>query len=114
MNLVSDEHFRVDGSLIEAWASLKSFRPKNQGSDHAPGDDDPGNPSVEVHGEQRSNRTHQSTPDPEARLAKKSKESKEREARLCYWLNHLMENCHGLLVDSRVAIVTGAEERHEL
>jgi transposase len=79
--LTSDEHFTVDGTLIEAWASLKSFRPKReQPSDRTP-PDDPGNPSVDFHGERRQNATHQSTTDPEARLAKKGA---GKEARLCY------------------------------
>ena len=71
--LMSDEHFTVDGTLIEAWASMKSFRPKDENpSDRTPSDD-PGNPTVDFHGEKRSNATHQSTTDPEARLAKKGK-----------------------------------------
>src|SRR3954469_5710474 len=71
--LLSDEHFTVDGTLIEAAASLKSFKPR----DGAPPatDGDPGNPSVDFHGEKRSNKTHQSTTDPEARLYKKGKEA---------------------------------------
>src|SRR5277367_393638 len=71
LKLTSDEHFTVDGTLIEAWASLKSFRPKGEKpSDRTP-PDDPGNPSVNFHGERRQNATHQSTTDPDARLAKK-------------------------------------------
>ena len=66
-NLMSDEHFTVDGTLIEAWASLKSFKTKG-GSDKEP-PDDPGNPTVDFHGEKRSNGTHESSTDPEARLA---------------------------------------------
>src|SRR6202162_1141497 len=69
-DLLSDEHFSVDGTLIEAWASQKSFQRKDQ--DQAPPPDDPGNPTVDFHGEQRRNDTHQSTTDPEARLARKS------------------------------------------
>jgi len=110
LGLVSDEHFSVDGSLIEAWASLKSFQPKESAVQRSPHDDDPGNPSVDFHGERRSNQSHQSTTDPEARLAKKGK---GKEAKLCYSLNHLMENRNGLPVDTRVAIVTGAEEREQ-
>jgi transposase len=109
LGLISDEHFSVDGSLIEAWASLKSFRPKASATERHPDDNDPGNPSVDFHGERRSNQSHQSTTDPEARLAKKGK---GKEAKLCYSLNHLMENRNGLLVDTSVTIVTGAEERH--
>ena len=69
LKLTSAEHFTVDGTLIEAWASHKSFKRKD-GSDQRP-PDDPGNPTVDFHGEQRSNASHQSTTDPEARLAKK-------------------------------------------
>src|SRR6266481_5143349 len=69
LNLLSDEHFTVDGTLVEAWASLKSFKRKDAGPSAPP--DDPGNPTVNFHGERRSNATHQSTTDPEAKLAKK-------------------------------------------
>src|SRR5437016_6086387 len=80
LDLLSDEHFTVDGTLIEAAASLKSFRPKDQPpSDEPP--DDPGNPTVNFHRQKRSNATHQSTTDPEARLAKKGK---GKEAHLAY------------------------------
>src|SRR6202051_2386965 len=68
-NLVSDEHFTVDGTLLEAWASLKSF--KTVGDDDPPPPDDPGNPTVDFHGETRTNTTHASTTDPEAKLARK-------------------------------------------
>src|SRR5207253_493051 len=72
LGLLSDEHFTVDGTLIEAAASLKSFRPKDQpASDEPP--DDPGNPTVNFHGQKRSNATHQSTTDPDARLFRKGK-----------------------------------------
>jgi hypothetical protein len=78
--LLSNEHFTVDGTLIEAAASLKSFRPKDEPpSDQPP--DDPGNPTVNFHGQRRSNATHQSTTDPEARLAKKGA---GKEAHLAY------------------------------
>ena len=69
LGLMSDDHFTVDGTLIEAWASLKSFKPKDGSNDNPP--DDPGNPTVNFHGERRSNATHESTTDPEARLARK-------------------------------------------
>jgi hypothetical protein len=69
-DLVSDEHFSVDGTLIEAWASHRSFQRKGQ--PEGPPPDDPGNPTVNFHGEQRSNDTHESKTDPEARLARKS------------------------------------------
>ena len=99
LKLTSDEHFTVDGTLIEAWASLKSFRPKGeQRSDRTP-PDDPGNPSVNFHGERRQNATHQSTTDPEARLAKKGA---GKEAKLCYSQSVLMENRNGIMIDLRV------------
>src|SRR5687768_3188238 len=104
--LLSDEHFTVDGTLIEAAASLKSFKPK----DGAPPttDGDPGNPSVDFHGEKRSNKTHRSTTDPEARLFKKGK---GKETKLCFMGHALMENRHGLLVDFQVTQATGTAER---
>src|SRR5712691_10845538 len=90
-DLLSAEHFTVDGTLVEAWASLKSFKRKGADS-QTPPDDDPGNPSVDFRGERRSNATHQSTTDPEARLYKKSPGSA---AKLCY-LGHVeMENRAG-------------------
>jgi len=70
LKLASDEHFTVDGTLIEAWASLKSFKHRDAGPSEPP--DDPGNPRVDFHGEWRQNATHHATIDPEARLAKKS------------------------------------------
>src|SRR5215471_9192070 len=79
LGLLSNEHFTVDGTLIEAWASLKSFKRKDQKPGGGP--DDPGNPTVNFHGERRSNATHQSTTDPEALLARKGK---AKEAKLCY------------------------------
>jgi transposase len=94
-HLLSSEHFTVDGTLIEAWASLKTFRPKNESGDKD-GPDDPGNPTVDFHGERRSNDTHESKTDPEARLARKGK---GKEAKLCYAEHALMENRNGLLVD---------------
>lgn len=107
LGLMSSEHFTVDGTLIEAWASLKSFRRKDgEGRDDPP--DDPGNPSVDFHGEKRSNETHASTTDPEAKLARKSNGVA---ARLSYSLHALMENRHGLLVGWRVAAATGKAER---
>src|ERR1700680_4859404 len=76
--LLSAEHFTVDGTLLEAWAGLKSFKRKDRPSDPP---DDPGNPTVNFHGERRSNQTHQSTTDPDSRLARKGP---GKEARLCY------------------------------
>ena len=105
--LLSDEHFSVDGTLIQAWAGQKSFRTKAP-ADHGPCDGDPGNPSVNFHGEQRTNDTHQSTTDPQARLYKKST---GQEAKLCYLGHLLIENRHGLVVDTRVTQATGTAER---
>jgi transposase len=105
--LLSDEHFTVDGTLIEAAASLKSFKPK-EGEPPATTDDDPGNPSVDFHGEKRSNKTHQSTTDPDARLMRKGK---GKEAKLVFMGHALMENRHGMLVDFQVSHATGTAER---
>ncbi len=91
--LLSTEHFTVDGTLIEAWASHKSFKRKD-GSDQQP-PDDPGNPTVDFHGEERSNATYQSTTDPEARLARKGA---GKEAKLSYADHILMENRNGMAV----------------
>jgi len=103
----SDEHFTVDGTLLEAWASLKSFQPKEQKDSPPP--DDPGNPTVDFHGEKRSNQTHASKSDPEAQLARKGA---GKEAKLSYSGNLLVENRHGLIVDSRVWEATGIAERY--
>ena len=107
-NLISEDHFSVDGTLIEAWASLKSFRPKgkDQSRDKDPGD--PGNRWVDFHGEKRSNDTHESKSDPESLLARKGA---GKEAKLCYGAHALMENRNGLLVDLRVTQATGTAER---
>jgi transposase len=102
---VSDEHFTVDGTLLEAWASQKSFRRRNTPPDTP---DDPGNPTVNFRGEARKNDTHQSTTDPDARLYKKSSGS---EARLAYLGHLLMENRHGLIVDAVVTAASGTAER---
>src|SRR5713226_8200293 len=88
LQLLSGEHFTVDGVLFKTWASLKSFRRKGAESSKR-SDDEPGNPSVNFHGERRSNETHQSTTDPEALLARKGK---GKEAKLCYSANALAEN----------------------
>src|SRR6266702_7572918 len=103
--LLSDEHFTVDGTLVEAWASLKSFKRKDEPP--AP-PDDPGNPTVDFHGEKRSNATHASTTDPDARLYRKTRGS---EPKLCYLGHALMENRNGLVIDTRVTIATGYAER---
>jgi transposase len=105
--LVSDEHFTVDGTLIEAWAGQKSFKRK-EAVPPSPPPDDPGNPSIEFRGERRTNATHASTTDPEARLYKKAK---GQEATLSYLGHVLIENRHGLVVDSRVTQATGTAER---
>jgi transposase len=102
----SNDHFTVDGTLIQSWASLKSFRPKEE---KAP-DSDSGssNPSVNFRGEKRTNDTHQSTTDPEARLARKSNQVG---AHLCHSGHVLAENRHGLCLDIRVAVADGHAER---
>src|ERR1700687_3801060 len=107
LRLTSDEQFTVDGTLFEAWASLKSFRPKGEKPTDRTPPDDPGNPSVDFHGERRQNATHQSTTDPEARLAKKGA---GKEARLCYTESVLMENRNGIMIDLRVGRASGRAE----
>jgi transposase len=104
--LMSREHFTVDGTQIEAWASLKSFRKKD--TKKVPPPDDPGNPSVDFHGEKRSNETHESKTDPEARLARKGR---GKEAKLAFAQHVLMENRNGLIVDVVVTTATGTAER---
>jgi hypothetical protein len=100
---LSDEHFTVDGTLLEAWASQKSFRPKDDAEPPA------GTPrEVDFHGQRRTNETHQSTTDPEARLYRKSKGS---EAKLSYLGHVLMENRNGLLVRTMVTQADGTAER---
>lgn len=98
--LVSDEHFSVDGTLLEAWASHKSFRPKESTDDDSDGSD--------FHGQKRSNDTHASTTDPDARLMRKGK---GKEAKLSYLANALMENHHGLFIGIDVRHATGTGER---
>ncbi|MGC1885241.1 MAG: IS5 family transposase, partial [Stellaceae bacterium] len=103
--LLSDEHFSVDGTLIEAWASMKSFRPKD-GSGEPP---EPGrNGEQDFHGEKRRNQTHASTPDRDARLYRKGP---GQPARLAYLGHVLMENRHALVVDTRLTLATGTAER---
>ncbi len=106
-HLMSHDHFTVDGTLIEAMASLKSFRPKDEKAEDREPPDDSGNPTVNFHGEKRSNATHQSTTDPEARLARK----KGKESKMSYSAHALMENRNGLLVDFRVDEANGYAER---
>jgi len=103
--LLSDEHFTVDGTMLEAWASQKSFKPKGT-SPRPP--DDPKNPTVDFHGDTRRNDTHASTTDPDARLYKKAG---GREAKLAYLGHLLTENRHGLIVDTAVTAATGRAER---
>jgi transposase len=103
--LTSDEHFTVDGTLIEAWASLKSFHRKGETN---PPPDDPGNPTVDFHGEMRSNDTHESTTDPDALLARKGN---GKEAKLSYNGNLLIENRNGLIVTTEVFQANGTAER---
>jgi transposase len=103
--LLSDEHFTVDGTLLEAWAGAKSFKPKDDRPDAPP--DDPGNPTVNFHGQKRSNDTHQSTTDPESRLFRKSA---GKEAKLSYMGHAITDNKHGLAVASRLTIATGRAE----
>ncbi len=106
LDLMSDEHFTVDGTLLEASASLKSFKKVDGGEETPP--DDPGNPTVNFHGEKRSNQTHQSTTDPDARLARKGG---GKEAKLSYSGHVLMENRNGLVADVEVLQATGTAER---
>jgi transposase len=104
--LLSEEHFTVDGTLIEAWAGQKSFRPKGASNEEPPAD--PGNPTVNFHGEKRTNATHESTTDPEAKLYRKGR---GKEAKLCFLGHALMENRNGLVVDTRLTEATGTAER---
>ena len=106
LDLMSDEHFTVDGTLLEACAGLKSFKSQD-GVETAP-PDDPGNPTVNFHGEKRSNETHQSTTDPEALLARKGA---GKEAKLSYCGNVLMENRNGLVADVETMQADGTAER---
>ena len=105
-DLASSEHFTVDGTLIAAWASLKSFVPRD-GSGKPP-EDGGKNPTVDFKGERRSNDTHASTTDPEARLYKKAAGDK---ADLCFMAHALMENRNGLVVDAELTQATGTAER---
>ena len=110
--LLSSEHFSVDGTLIEAWASMKSFKPKDAEGGAERGDGDQGgggrNVPADFRGEKRSNDTHQSTTDPDAMLYRKGP---GMEARLCFIGHGLMENRSGLIVDTRLTRVSGHAER---
>ena len=101
----SDEHFTVDGTLLEAWAGAKSFQPKDK---KQPPPDDPGNPTVNFRGEKRSNETHESKTDPEAKLARKGH---GKEAKLSYSGNLLVENRNGLIVNAMAWEASGTAER---
>ena len=106
LNLMSDEHFTVDGTLLEACASLKSF--KRVAGQAGPPPDDPGNPTVDFHGESRSNKTHESTTDPDSQLVRKGS---GKEAKLSYSGHVLMENRNGLVADVEVLQAHGTAER---
>jgi transposase len=101
--LLSDEHFTVDGTLIEAWAGQKSFRPKDEDR----GDGDAGASERDFHGERRKNETHESKTDPDARLFRKGK---GKEAKLVYLGHALADNRHGLVVGTRTTLATGTAE----
>ena len=105
--VLSDEHFTVDGTLIEAWAGHKSFKRKDHTDTKTPPPEDPGNPGVNFHGERRRNDTHQSTTDPQALLARKGK---GKESKLSYAGHVLMENRNGLAVNGCVTQATGRAE----
>lgn len=106
--LLSDEHFTVDGTLVEAWASLKSFQPKGSGGPDGGGEGKGRNAEVDFRGQKRKNDTHASTTDPDSRLYRKGL---GKEAKLCYMGHVLMENRNGLAVDSRLTLATGTAER---
>jgi len=103
--LLSEDHFSVDGTLLEAWASLKSIHPKDDGEPPQPVER---NPDVNFRGQARTNDTHRSSTDPEARLARKGS---GKEAKLCFAGHVLMENRNGLVVDVTVTSATGTAER---
>ena len=107
--LLSDEHFSVDGTLIEAWASMKSFKPKDEADDGPPASGGGRNAERDFHGEKRTNDSHASTTDPDARLFRKGR---GKEAKLCHMGHLLMENRNGLIVDALVTQATGTAERN--
>jgi len=106
--LLSTDHFSVDGTLVEAWASIKSLRPRNEDRGSEPPASGGRNEEVNFHGEKRSNQTHSSTSDPDAMLYRKGS---GMEAKLCFIGHALMENRHGLFVDTRLTRVSGHAER---
>src|ERR1700676_3410779 len=105
--LLSTDHFSIDGTLIEAWASMKSFKPTD-GAKEPPAAGDGRNQETEFHGQRRSNETHASTTDPEARLYRKGP---GKEAKLCFMGHALMENRNGLIVDACLTPADGHAER---
>lgn len=105
--LLSSDHFSVDGTLIQAWASMKSLKPKD-GAGEPPADGGGRNVEADFHGQKRSNETHASTTDPDARLYRKGR---GKEAKLCFMGHGLMENRHGLLVDACLTLADGHAER---
>src|ERR1700683_2657483 len=105
-SLLWDKHFTVDGTLLEAWASVKSYQRRD--AKHAVPPDDPGNATVDFHGEKRSNQTHASKTDPDAKMARKGK---GKEAKLSYSGNLLVENRNGLIVNTEVFEANGTAER---
>lgn len=107
--LLSDEHFTVDGTLVEAWASQKSFQPKPQNQTGSSSEtDDPGNPTVNFRGQKRKNDTHQSTTDPEAKMYRKGS---GKEAKLSFMGHVLVDNRHSLVAESAFTQATGTAER---
>jgi transposase len=110
--LVSDEHFSVDGTLVDAWASLKSIKPVKEQENtrrNDPPPPDPGNPSIDFRGETRRNETHRSTTDPESRLIRKGK---GMQAKLSYMGNTLMEHRNGIAMDGDLRIAENNAERN--
>jgi hypothetical protein len=107
-HLLSNEHFTVDGTLIEAWASQKSFQKKGSSETEPPSGDGGSNPDVDFRGEKRSNQTHESKTDPEARLFRKGNNVGSS---LCYMGHALMENRNGLVVSADLTITSGTAER---
>src|SRR6202011_2778303 len=105
--LLSSDHFSVDGTLIEAWASMKSVKPKD-GACEPPAQGGGRNAEADFHGQKRSNDSHASTTDPDARLYRKGK---GKETKLCFIGHGLMENRHGLLVDACLTLADGHSER---
>ena len=106
--LLSDEHFTVDGTLIEAWASMKSFKPKDETGGEPPTGGAGRNAERDFHGEKRTNATHASTTDPDARLIRRGR---GKEAKLCHMGHLLMENQSGLIIDTMLTPATGTAER---